>query len=78
MKHEVIQTSAADTRPPFEPATAWSQFRRGTAMVKGVRLHFVEGGRGASMLLLPGWPQSWYAWRYVVRGAAMGHLALFG
>jgi hypothetical protein len=29
MKHEVIQTSAADTRPPFEPATFWSQFRRG-------------------------------------------------
>lgn len=66
MKHEVIQTSAADTRPPFEPGTFWSQFRRGTAMVKGVRLHFVEGGRGASMLLLPGWPQSWYAWRYVM------------
>ena len=34
MKHEVIQTSAADTCPPFEPATFWSQFRRGTAMVK--------------------------------------------
>jgi hypothetical protein len=43
MKHEVIQTSAADTRPPFEPATAWSQFRRGTAMVKGVRLHYFLG-----------------------------------
>jgi pimeloyl-ACP methyl ester carboxylesterase len=35
------------------------------AMVKGVRVHFVEGGRGAS-LLLPGWPQSWYEWRYVM------------
>ena len=66
MKLEVIQTSAADTRPPFEPATFWSQFRHGTAMVKGVRLHFVEGGKGGSMLLLPGWPQSWYAWRYVM------------
>jgi hypothetical protein len=43
MKHEVIQTSAADTRPPFEPATFWSQFRRGTAMVKGVRLHYFLG-----------------------------------
>jgi pimeloyl-ACP methyl ester carboxylesterase len=34
--------------------------------VRGVRLHFVEGGRGAPLLLLPGWPQSWYAWRYVM------------
>jgi pimeloyl-ACP methyl ester carboxylesterase len=31
-----------------------------------VRLHFVEGGDGAPILLLPGWPQSWYAWRYVM------------
>jgi pimeloyl-ACP methyl ester carboxylesterase len=31
-----------------------------------VRLHFVEGGSGAPILLLPGWPQSWYAWRYVM------------
>jgi pimeloyl-ACP methyl ester carboxylesterase len=33
----------------------------------GVRLHFVEGGSGVPILLLPGWPQSWYAWRYVMQ-----------
>ena len=65
MKHEVIQTSAADMCPPFNP-------RRSGASSAAVRrwsrraLHFVEGRRGASMLLLPGWPQSWYAWRYVM------------
>jgi pimeloyl-ACP methyl ester carboxylesterase len=31
-----------------------------------VRLHFVEGGSGTPILLLPAWPQSWYAWRYVM------------
>jgi pimeloyl-ACP methyl ester carboxylesterase len=31
-----------------------------------VRLHFVEGGSGAPIVLVPGWPQSWYAWRYVM------------
>jgi pimeloyl-ACP methyl ester carboxylesterase len=30
-----------------------------------VRLHFVEGGSGAPIVLVPGWPQSWYAWRYM-------------
>lgn len=66
MDHNVIRTSAKDTLPPFDPATFWSLFRHGTASVAGVRLHFVEGGEGAPILLLPGWPQSWYVWRAVM------------
>src|ERR1700760_3754264 len=66
MTHDVVQTSAADTLPPFDPATFWTQFHHDTVVIKGVRLHFVEGGRGAPILLLPGWPQSWYVWRYVM------------
>lgn len=66
MAHEVIHTSAGDTLPPFDPVTFWTRFRHGTASVAGVRLHFVEGGEGAPILLLPGWPQSWYVWRYVM------------
>ena len=41
-------------------------FRHGTVTVDGVHLHYVEGGEGAPILLLPGWPQSWYAWRRVM------------
>src|ERR1700756_307515 len=66
MTHDIVQTSAADTLPAFAPMTFWTQFRHRTVTVKGVRLHAVEGGHGAPMLLLPGWPQSWYAWRYVM------------
>jgi pimeloyl-ACP methyl ester carboxylesterase len=66
MIDDVVQTSAADTLPPYDPATFWMQFRHDIATIKGVRLHFVEGGTGAPILLLPGWPQSWYAWRYVM------------
>jgi len=29
----------------------------------GRRLHYVIGGRGDPVLLVPGWPQTWYAWR---------------
>jgi pimeloyl-ACP methyl ester carboxylesterase len=64
--HDVVQTSAADTAPPLDPATFWTQFHHETAVIKGVRLHFVEGGSGPPIVLLPGWPQSWYAWRYVM------------
>jgi pimeloyl-ACP methyl ester carboxylesterase len=66
MTHDIVQTSAADTLPPFDPATFWMQFHHDTLAIAGVRLHFVEGGSGAPILLLPGWPQSWYAWRYVM------------
>jgi pimeloyl-ACP methyl ester carboxylesterase len=66
MTHDIVQTSAADTLPPFDPATFWTQFHHDTVVIEGVRLHFVEGGSGSPILLLPGWPMSWYEWRYVM------------
>ena len=66
MTHDIVQTSTADTLSPFNPATFWARFHHDTVVIKGVRLHFVEGGSGTPILLLPGWPQSWYAWRYVM------------
>jgi pimeloyl-ACP methyl ester carboxylesterase len=35
-------------------------FRNGYARVNGVRLHYVIGGRGAPLVLLPGWPETWW------------------
>jgi pimeloyl-ACP methyl ester carboxylesterase len=32
----------------------------------GHRLHYVIGGNGEPVLLVPGWPQTWYAWRRVM------------
>jgi len=31
-----------------------------------VRLHYVVAGRGKPVLLLHGWPQTWYAWRHII------------
>ncbi|MEA2914539.1 MAG: hypothetical protein QOJ15_6620, partial [Bradyrhizobium sp.] len=39
MTHDIVQTSAADTLPPFDPATFWTQFHHDTVVIKGVRLH---------------------------------------
>src|SRR5262249_28899096 len=36
------------------------------ASVNGVRFHYVTAGTGEAVLLLPGWPESWIAWRKVV------------
>jgi pimeloyl-ACP methyl ester carboxylesterase len=62
----LIPPSEADTASTFDAESFWKQFHHRTAKVDGVRLHYVEGGSGAPVLLLPGWPQSWYAWRRVM------------
>jgi pimeloyl-ACP methyl ester carboxylesterase len=33
--------------------------------VNGVKLHYVEGGSGAPLVCLPGWPQTWYSYHPV-------------
>ena len=34
--------------------------------VNGVTLHYVTAGQGDPLVLLHGWPQTWYAWRNVI------------
>jgi len=37
-----------------------------TATVKDVRLHYVRAGAGDPVVLLHGWPQTWWEWRHVI------------
>ncbi|MDA0563397.1 alpha/beta hydrolase [Streptomonospora sp. S1-112] len=41
-----------------------------------VRLHYVEGGAGTPVLLLGGWPQTWWQWRRLMPGLARRHRVL--
>ena len=36
------------------------------AKIDGIHFHYVTAGTGDPVLLLPGWPESWIAWRKVV------------
>jgi haloacetate dehalogenase len=47
-----------------------------TAQVNGVRLHYVLEGQGPLVVLLHGWPQTWYCWRKVIGPLAAGHTVL--
>jgi pimeloyl-ACP methyl ester carboxylesterase len=38
--------------------------------VRGVRLHVAEAGEGDPVVLLHGWPESWWCWRHVIPGLA--------
>lgn len=41
-------------------------FSHRQVQASGLRFHFVEGGSGPVVVLLAGFPQSWYAWRRVL------------
>lgn len=36
------------------------------AQVDDVMLHYVTSGRGPAVVLLHGWPQTWYGWRHII------------
>ncbi|WP_456294944.1 alpha/beta hydrolase [Vibrio sp. AK197] len=54
----------------FDEQQFWQQFSHGIVRTDMGRLHYVSGGHGPTVLLLPGWPQSWYAWRYMMPALA--------
>ena len=41
-----------------------------TSEVNGVQLHYVVGGRGEPVVLLHGFPQTWYEWHRVIPALA--------
>ena len=44
--------------------------RHHTGVANGVALHYVTAGEGDPVVLLHGWPQSWYQWRRVIPALA--------
>ncbi|MCY9662016.1 alpha/beta hydrolase [Paenibacillus chondroitinus] len=75
------QNVATATEPTFISATSESGsndnqdeelvktlpgFQNGTKSVNGIKLHYVEGGKGEPLFLLPGWPETWYEYRKIM------------
>jgi pimeloyl-ACP methyl ester carboxylesterase len=58
------------------PPDFYRIFTHNFAEANGVRLHYVVGGpaEGDLVVLLHGWPQTWYTWRWVMPAlASAGH-----
>lgn len=69
--------TAADVAP-YAAATQGdsafeSIFRHEFADVDGVRMHYVTGGSGSPVVLIHGWPQTWYGWWPIMPALAENH-----
>jgi pimeloyl-ACP methyl ester carboxylesterase len=62
---DALAQSARETRGASSPASA-DQIEHHVARIDGTRFHYVTAGTGDAVLLLPGWPESWIAWRKVL------------
>lgn len=61
-------TRMINVAPASWPVPGLPAFEHRFETVKGVRLHYVIGGKpdGETVVLLAGYPQSWFAWRKVM------------
>lgn len=41
--------------------------------INGINLHYVSGGQGTPLILLPGWPQTWWSYHKVMPALAEHH-----
>ena len=48
-------------------------FSHHMASVNGIQMHYVVGGQGDPIVLLHGWPQTWYEWRHVMPALAKNY-----
>lgn len=71
----LTQTVKSAALPTIEANEA--SFQHHYVKVNGQRLHYVTAGEGEPVLLIPGWPQTWHTWRYVMTElAANGYTAI--
>jgi pimeloyl-ACP methyl ester carboxylesterase len=61
---------SAFTNTPDLPAGFADTFESRFVQAGDVRLHAVVGGDGPAVLLVHGWPETWYAWRHVMPALA--------
>lgn len=75
-------TAACATTAPAAPSYATvtlgdpefeSTFQHEFADIDGVRMHYVTGGHGSPVVLIHGWPQTWYGWWPIMPALAEHH-----
>ncbi|NEU70207.1 alpha/beta hydrolase [Spirosoma agri] len=58
--------NTADTYVDSELVKRLPGFTSNYLMVNDVRLHYILGGQGKPLVLLPGWPQTWWSYHKIM------------
>jgi pimeloyl-ACP methyl ester carboxylesterase len=69
-------SSGGSQRLPPLPTQLQPLFSHQTANVNGINIHYVTGGQGSPVVLLHGWPQTWYEWRKIMPGLAQNYTVI--
>jgi pimeloyl-ACP methyl ester carboxylesterase len=66
LPHPVSEALGSVSQAPDLPDGFNTTFTSYLINANGIRQHAVIGGSGPAVLLVHGWPESWYAWRHVM------------
>ncbi|GGS47203.1 MULTISPECIES: alpha/beta fold hydrolase [Actinokineospora] len=72
----LLGSAASAERPEASAARLAGGFTHGTVAVEGTTLHYVRGGSGPPLVLLHGWPQTWWEWSKVMPALAERHTVI--
>ena len=72
----VLNAPGAVAQSPQLPTGFIEVFSSRVVVAGGLRQHAVIGGNGPGLLLVHGWPQSWYAWRHMMPVLAKTHTVI--
>ncbi len=61
------------SQAPNLPSGFTDTFTSRYVQANGIRQHAVVGGEGPALLLVHGWPETWYAWRLLMPTLAQTH-----
>src|SRR3954447_21399098 len=73
------QAAAADAWPSSNGTTSPQPppgFVSHVVDVGTAKLHYLMGGKGPALLLVHGWPETWYEWRKVMPALAQRHTVI--
>jgi pimeloyl-ACP methyl ester carboxylesterase len=51
-------------------------FKNGYADVNNVKIHYVSGGKGKVLVLLPGWPETWWSYHKIMSELAKNYTVI--
>jgi Epoxide hydrolase N terminus len=71
-----IKIAAENTGIPSSNLTSNAVTHHFASLVNGIRLHYVIAGHGNPVVLLHGWPETWYEWRHIIPSLAKNYTVI--